>query len=183
MVRKDNTDSAILLESSLQSFFFQKLQEINEKYSRPLPKETIFYSSLVMDKFGESKRYFEIQEGKVREKILGQKLLESGHLSRTHQKAVLKDIGDTALLICGYFSESLNRKLVDTRYYQELGRTAYDRLNGISPEAFEVRDLYAQISRHFQELTDLMGFYSKTNDHFDPDEAFIIVNHRQVKAS
>jgi hypothetical protein len=183
MVRRDNSDTSILLETNLQSFFYQKLQEINCKYTRPLPDETIFYSSLVMDQFGESKKYFEIEEGKVREKVLGRKLLEAGHLSRTHQKAVLRDIGDTALLICGYFNESLNKKLVDSRYYQDLGRMAYERLNKISPSAYDIQDFYWTIAQYFHQITELMEFFSKSSERFSPDDAFLIVNTHQLKVS
>lgn len=183
MANKGATNSAIVLETSLQSFFYQKLQEINHKCTQPIPDEAVFYSSLVMDQFGESKKYFEMQEGKVREKVLGMKLLESSHLPKSHQKIVLRDVGDTALLICGYFSESVNKKLVDLRYYQDLGKTAYQRLNSMSPLVYDTKDLFALISKYFYELTELIGFYSKSNEHFDPDQAFIIVNNNQLKVS
>jgi hypothetical protein len=183
MANKGATNSSIVLETSLQTFFYQKLQEINHKCTKPIPDEAVFYSSLVMDQFGESKKYFEIQEGKVREKVLGMKLLESSHLPKSHQKVVLRDVGDTALLICGYFSESVNNKIVDLRYYQDLGKTAYNRLNGMSPLVYDKKDLFALISKYFYELTELIGFYSKSNDHFDPDQAFIIVNSNELKVS
>ena len=98
-----------VLESSLQSYFYTQLQEFNKKSTEPLPNETIYYSSLVMDKFGDSGNYFETIEGKVREKVLGMKFLETSHMTREEKKRTLKDIGDTALLICGFFSESLNK--------------------------------------------------------------------------
>lgn len=183
MVRKEDQKTSIVLETSLQSFFYEKLQEINSKFSRPLPNETIFYSSLVMDQFGESKKYFEIQEGKVREKVLGLKLLESSHLPKTHQKAVLRDVGDTALLISGYFGESLNKKLVDTRYYYDLGRTAYERLNGMSATAYDIPELFSLLAKYFAELAELMGFFSRSHEQYNPDDAFVIVNSKALKAS
>ena len=97
-------NSEITLEPSLQSFFFDELVAVNNKSTNPLPTEAIYYSSNVLDKFGESVNFFELDEGRVREKILGLKLLESGQMIRSQQKKVLKDIGDTALFICGFFS-------------------------------------------------------------------------------
>ncbi len=184
MARDHLKTKEILIETSLQSFFFDQLQEINRKFTKPLPQEVIFYSSVVLDQYGESTRYFEIQEGKVKEKILGLKLLESSQLNASTQKRVLRDVGDTALMLCGYFGESLNKKLIDVRYYQDLGRMAYERLNNILPEVYQVPDLFSLIARYFKELTELLSFAaSRAHDQFDPHEAFIIVNTRPLKAS
>ena len=99
---------SLVLETSLQSFFYDQLMNLNNKTATPLSNESIYYSSIVMDKFSHSKLYFETLDGKVREKTLGKKLLECAHLSKPSQKRELRDIGDTALLLCGFFSQSLN---------------------------------------------------------------------------
>lgn len=171
--------SNLTLESSLQVFFFDLLQELNKKSFRPLPGETIFYSSLVMDQFGDASKYFEKVEGKTREKILGIKLLESTHMPKEKMKSTLKDIAETSLLACGYFSDSLNRKIIDTRYYQELGMIAYSRLNSLEPKAYNVNSFYQQISYSFSELTMLISLAAK-NDCTDKDQAWLILNKRAV---
>lgn len=169
------TTKQIVLETSLQSFFYDQLIEINQKCSRPLPNETIFYSSLVMDQFGESERYFEIEDGRVRDKILGTKLLESSGRTKVEQKRILKDVGDTALLICGYFSDSLNPKIVDLSYYQELGQIAYRRLNNFIPEFYNYPEFFSVMSDRFHAMTDLMALLSKKNqDCVDQDSIFLI---------
>jgi hypothetical protein len=40
----------------------------------------------------------------------------------------LKDVGDTSLYVSGFFSESLQRKLVDVDYYIQMGGAAYGEL-------------------------------------------------------
>src|SRR5215472_12817362 len=40
----------------------------------------------------------------------------------------LKDLGDTSLYVSGFFSESLQRKLVDVGYYIQMGGAAYSQL-------------------------------------------------------
>ena len=147
-----NRSSEITLEASLQSFFYDRLSEINRRSSDPLPKEVIYYSSLVMDKFSESENYFEEIEGKTREKILGLKLFESGELPTAEQKRCLKDIGDTALFLCGFFPESLKSKLIDTQYYQRIGQTAYLRLNALVPMAYNRSAFYELLSQIFDQL-------------------------------
>jgi len=47
--------------------------------------------------------------------------LESGGV---RQRVTLKEIGDVALFVSGFFSDSLNRKLVDVDYYVSIGGCA-----------------------------------------------------------
>jgi len=177
-------DNSLILEASLQTFFFDQLQSVNQKSQIQLPNETIYYSSLVMDKFGHSHEYFEIVDGKVREKVLGMKLLESSHLSRREQQRELKDIGDTALVLCGFFSDSINeRKLLDIKYYRDIGQAAYRRLNGIVPSFYDVDSFYDGLSRQFDILTNLMQIVQKTHLKKDDESGVHLILSQNLKVS
>lgn len=172
--------SSVILETSLQSFFYTELQHFNSRSLEPLPNEAIYYSSLVMDHFGDVKRYFEHSDGKLRNKVLGTKYLESSKLSKEERKRELKDIGDTALVICGYFSASLNRKIIDTRYYQELGQLAYKQLNGVIPSAYDIPSFFNVIAHRFDKLAEVIGLVSEKtlgND-FGADDFYLIVSKK-----
>ena len=171
--------SGLVLESSLQVFFYDLLQEFNKKALKPLPNETIFYSSFVMDSYGDSTKFFEQVDGKSREKILGLKLLESSHLSKEKQKVALRDVAETSLLICGYFSDSLNKKIIDTKYYHDLGQIAYNRLNSITPEAYDVPSFYKIMSKSFSSITLLMNLASKKYSS-DKDLPWLILSERKI---
>ncbi len=185
----NTSKSEIVLETSLQSFFYDQLLEINQKCASPLPHEAIYYSSLVMDHFGESGKYFELtDEGKVREKTLGVKLLEASNETRTTQRNMLKDVGDTALFLCGYFSDSMNRKIIDISYYQEIGQIAYQRLNHIVPEAYEVPSFFKKLSTKFSGVAELMNIVARNNLAHSEDagvESYIlfVANSSKIKAS
>jgi hypothetical protein len=167
--------SEIILESSLQVFFYDLLQEINRKSSTPLSNETIFYSSLVMDKYGESSQFFEKVDGKTREKILGLKLLEASNLPKDKMRASIKDVAETSLLVCGFFSDSLNRKIVDVKYYQELGMIAYSRLNAMEPKAYNVSSFYNLVSKKFLDITTTMNLAASKSS-ADKDAAYLIIS-------
>jgi hypothetical protein len=167
------SETDLVLESSLQGFFYDQLSQVNKKSSKPLATEIIFYSSNVLDLYGDSKRYFEIVEGRVREKTLGIKLLESSQYSSSIQKQVVKDVADTALFMCGFFSDSLKAKIVDLSYYHQIGRDAYAMLNGLMPSYFEVNDFYKKMSYNFDCITSMLNVVSsaftsdiKTNEIF-----------------
>ena len=175
----------LILESSLQSFFFDKLQKLNKKTTRPVSNESIYYLSLVLDEFGDSKKLFDEEEGKIREKVLGLKLLEASHLPESQRKRSLREVGDTALFVCGYFYESLNSKLLDVGYYENLGQIAYKNLDNFIPQAYEVPAFFDNFSKRFSCMTNLISIISKdvfANDL--NDEAYLIVSDKnKIKAS
>ena len=169
-------NSKLLQESSLQTFFFEQLQEFNKRSTRPLEMSFIYYSSLVMDHLGDSSKYFEVVDDKIKEKVLGVKLLESSLLSKEKQKATLRDIAETSLMLCGFFHDSLNNKMIDVRYYEDIGKIAYSRLNSFSPTAFDVPSFYKRMSQSFSDLTLLMNLVSKNyQSNSDPDLPWLIL--------
>lgn len=174
-----SASTSLTLENSLQVFFYDLLQEFNRKSSRPLPNEILYYASLVMDNLGNSQNYFEEVEGKVREKVLGIKLLESYQLPREKQKRVVKDIGETALLLCGYFSESLNKKIIDTKYYNEIGIRAYGLLDSFVPKAYNTPNFFAGMARHFIDVTQLIALISEKHEQ-DHESVFLIVSAKKA---
>lgn len=174
-------DTKFLLGTSLQAFFYDHLQEYNKKSLTPLRQETIFYSSMVMDNYGNSSKYFEQVDDKTREKILGIKLMESSQFPREKQKQVLRDIAEMSLLICGYFLDSLNKKIIDARYYEDIGKMAYMRLNSFSPEAYDIPSFYQMMAKNFNDVTLLMNLVSKKySSESDPAIPWLILQDRKI---
>ena len=157
---KLKTKNKIIVDQNLHSYFFEKLIAINNKSSQPLLKEELFYSSIVLDHYSKAKKFFEYENGKVREKVLGTKLRELEALSNKYKKKVLKDIADTALCLCGYFSESLKKKLLDMSYYQSIGKIAYRRLNDFVPKVYGISDFYYSFSDDFDQIANLITIVS-----------------------
>ncbi|PIP90663.1 MAG: hypothetical protein COW01_07420 [Bdellovibrionales bacterium CG12_big_fil_rev_8_21_14_0_65_38_15] len=184
MTKDSTSGQELILETSLQTFFFDELTQVNQKSSRPLPRETVHYSSIVLDQYGESGKYFETVEGKVRDKVLGLKLLETCHMSRSKQVRALRDIGDTALFLCGFFSDSLNSKIIDTSYYQQVGCSAYRKLNHLVPEFYETPSFYEQLSKSFSGVTMLMNIVAEKMTKPDQFEGMLLfIGDRNIKAS
>ena len=72
-----------------------------------------------MDKYSLSQNLFSKIDGINNEKILGIKLLKSEHLSGREQIVCIKDVADTALMMCGFFSNSLEKRIVSEQYYYD----------------------------------------------------------------
>ena len=63
-------DEKIIVTSDLRSFFFNELKAVNDIAISPVAEEIIFYSSAVLDAFTHSHRYFDIEEGRFKNKVL-----------------------------------------------------------------------------------------------------------------
>ncbi len=155
-MQSDGRETKIILTTNLKGYFFEGLRELNQKSLCPVPESVIYYSSDVLDKFALSQDFFEVSEGKVREKILGMKLLEATHLTREEQKRVYKEVADMSLIVCGYFSESVNKKIIDTQYYAQLGKMAYGHLNNVIPSFLDIPSFYNMFATCFESMTMLM---------------------------
>ena len=166
-------DKKLILTSSLQGHFYEGLLELNKNSLCPMPESLLFYSSNVLDKFALSDSFFEMSDGKVREKILGMKLLEASRLERDDQKKVYKEVADMSLILCGYFPESVNRKLVDTSYYSQIGKMAYGHLNSMSPTFLDIPCFYQMVSTSFENLTNLLALLAKKNQ-LKSDDVFVL---------
>lgn len=169
-MNSDQNGKKLILSANLQAYFFEGLSELNKKSLCPVPDPVIYYSSEVLDKFSLSQHYFEVSEGKVREKILGTKLLEAGQLAREEQKKVYKEVADMSLLVCGYFSESITKKkLLDVHYYSQLGKMAYGQLDLVAPGFLDIPRFYELVASCFESLTLLMSMLAHRN-RSEPDQ-------------
>ncbi|MEO5769243.1 MAG: hypothetical protein ABIS92_12900 [Polyangia bacterium] len=64
----------------------------------------------------------------IEDRPLAIRLLESIDASPRARRSTLREIGDTALFISGFWGDSLGGRLVDVDYYIDMGGTAYAEL-------------------------------------------------------
>lgn len=75
------------------------------------------------------------------------------------QRASLKQIGDAALFISGFFPDSLRRKLVDVDYYVSVGGCAYTALSRCERDSFS--PVFAELADRFVEFADVLSEVSE----------------------
>lgn len=90
---------------------------------------------------------------------LGARLALSLQAAGVAQRDGLRKVGDRSLFVSGFFSDSLNRSLVDVDYYIQLGEYAYGSLarNGDAALA----DVFDELSEKFAEFVDVLGEVSE----------------------
>ena len=75
------------------------------------------------------------------------------------QRSSLKQIGDCSLFISGFFSDSLNRKLVDVDYYVSIGGCAYNALSRNETDTFS--PVFAELAEKFVGFVDVLSEVSE----------------------
>ena len=97
-----------------------------------------------------------------------QKALISGPHERIQ---ILKELGDFSLYISGFFSDSLNRKLVDIDYYMAMGGVAYHKLSDTVQTTSVLQTIFRDLALRFGTFVDILAEVS--------DSAFVHT-HRDV---
>jgi hypothetical protein len=82
--------------------------------------------------------------------------LESGGV---RQRTTLREIGDLSLFVSGFFSDSLNRKLVDVDYYVTIGGHAYNALS--RHETDQLSPVFAELAEKFVGFVDVLSEVSE----------------------
>ena len=90
---------------------------------------------------------------------LGVRLAQALQAGGIMQRDGLKRVGDLSLFISGYFSDSLNRSLVDVDYYIALGERAYGSLARQSDE--KLSEVFDELAEKFGGFVDVLGEVSE----------------------
>jgi len=88
--------------------------------------------------------------------------LHKAMISGTQEQIqLLKELGDFSLYISGFFSDSLNRKLVDVDYYIAMGGVAYKRLSEVFEKSV-LKAMFEDLGSRFLTYTDILAEVSDT---------------------
>ena len=92
------------------------------------------------------------------EEALGIRFAKALQAGGALQRDGLRRVGDLSLFISGFFSDSLNRSLVDVDYYITLGERAYGSLARSDDTLCEVFD---ELAEKFGGFVDVLGEVSE----------------------
>jgi hypothetical protein len=131
--------------TSVNEFFRQVLIEAMTSEGVEVSEHTEFY---LVDLLGEFAR------SRITDEPLGLRLAESGFGSE--RVAALKEVGDTSLYVTGFFAESLEKGLVASDYYIQLGESAYRELSR-RLSASSVAEVYDELAAKFPRFVDVLA--------------------------
>lgn len=158
---EDKKTSSLSLQLDLRDFF-------KEKVSEAIIKRKAEFKPLVESYLVDLLSFYSITEnlyddidnsGKKQRAMLAELLLQATQSKEATKIEILKKLGDSSLYVSGFFSASLNRKIVDVDYYVDMGTTAFGMLsNEVKENTFTM--LYGDISAKFLMLVDVLTYIS-----------------------
>lgn len=100
-------------------------------------------------------------KGRLTRETLAELYLKAHNSEFPERFNLLKRLGDRSLYISGFFSDSLQRKLVDVDYYIEMGGVAYADLAEVAREDSNSR-IFREFSKRFLEFVEVLNVIAQT---------------------
>ena len=150
----------ILSPQDLRGFFRDLLSSaISNQRAAVQPFTELYLVNLLYDYLSAEALYVQTDDGSWQQKPLAFLLKEALEEQGPARVKLLRRLGDTSLMVSGFFPDSLARRsnLVDVDYYIAMGGRAYDALGGLSRE----RSLWGELSEKFVLLVDLLNEVSE----------------------
>ncbi len=150
----------ILSPQDLRGFFRDLLgAAIANQRAAVQPFTELYLVNLLYDYLSSEALYVQTDDGSWQQKPLAFLLKEALEEQGPARVKLLRRLGDTSLIVSGFFPDSLARRsnLVDVDYYIAMGGRAYDALGGLSRE----RSLWGELSEKFALLVDLLNEVSE----------------------
>ncbi len=150
----DQDNKPAIIAGDLDSFFGSLLRDaaqLQNLFASPLAIE---YVSKLFVRFADVEAAF-FQEG-VTVPVLADLMQEAREAETYRKYSILQKLGDTSLMVSGYFPEALQKRNVDVRYYVQMGEFAYSQLDDLS----ERRGVYGELSDRFLPFTNLIQHVS-----------------------
>ncbi len=110
-----------------------------------------YYLVAVLTKYMQAENLQKLSDDPLA--IVYHKAMHAGIQERTQ---LLKEIGDFSLYISGFFSDSLNRKLIDIDYYMTMGGQAYKLISRTFAKSI-MSNLFIDLSDRFPTFTDIFA--------------------------
>lgn len=155
--RNNDSESAPSLLVSSREFFDQILSEAFERRRvKTIPKVKGYLVELLEAHIPTESLFDDTDaQGRRVRQTLAETMLKAQSAELPVRIELLKKLADRSLYISGFFSDSLQRKLVDVDYYADMGCMAYGSLADCVRED-TVSRVYREFSRRFLDFVDVL---------------------------
>jgi hypothetical protein len=147
--------------SSLQEFFRNSVAEAMVRQGVKADDHTAYYVVNLLTLFARSEALFDQTENGIELKPLAKVLADSLEAElAAERRHALQRIGDVALFVAGFLSDSLATRPVDVDYYIRMGGSAYGALSesvrgSLRGQVFAT--VFAELADKFQGFVDVLN--------------------------
>jgi hypothetical protein len=163
-----------IVEGNLHEFFGSLLVEAVENQKAKISPIILNYLTELLVSFQEATLLF-VQKG-VRVPVLADMLQDALEADLHRRVTILRQMGDTSLMVSGYFPEALTRRAVDLSYYQKMGEIAYYHLGALSDQ----QNIFQELSDRFVQLSDLLNEVSEQTQPKDLSVIKLLADYSQT---
>lgn len=160
MGNRSNHDRIVPVHN-LRDYFRTSIDDVVEKQGVELDPHAAHYVVNLMTLFSRSEKLYEDDGESYGLKPLALMLADAADAPTVEKRTYfLQRIGDVALFISGFFTESLAGKAVDIDYYIYMGENAYGSLSDEVRGTFRgnaFAHVYKELSAKFQILIDVLN--------------------------
>lgn len=147
--------SDLVAEADLREFFRGEVQRALDALKVESSEFTTFYLVNLLAEFSDTDELYD-EADRPLALIYGKAMEKAG----PERFRILKKLGDYALYISGYFSDSLSGKAVDVDYYIAMGSNAYgsaSRMMRAQPRGDVFGPVFHELSDRFPRYVDVLA--------------------------
>lgn len=122
-----------------------------------------YYLVNLLDEFQHAKWLFERRGNNLIERPLALLLMEAIGKEPQAKIQCLKRVGDTSLILLGFFADSIRRRNVDRSYYTSMGGSAYLSLSELMKAHQTFAQLYGELADKFDQFVDVLAYVAPWN--------------------
>jgi hypothetical protein len=119
------------------------------------------------------------EKGQKKPTTLAETLLIAAQSDHSTKVDMLKKLGDRTLYVCGFFSDSFERKVIDVDYCAEMGGTAY-RILAQSTKEDTLCQVYHLYSKKFLAFVEALNYISEKS-HLQSSDNVLRIYDRYIK--
>jgi hypothetical protein len=147
--------------ADLREYFTLEIRSVIEKHQISAKETSIFYLASLLSRNIETEQFFKMgADGKPSDTLLTELYLQYLQAKDEEKRVILQRLGDLCLMVSGYFSESIRRKVVDIGFYFGMGGSAYYSLSTMVKEK-EPKETFDELSNKFQSFSNVLGEMSE----------------------
>lgn len=152
-------NTTIIQGAELTEYFRGKVQAALVNQSLTISELTEFYLVNLLQEFRRAKEFLE--------QPMALLLLEAMNGDTATRTRCLKQLGDSALYLSGYFADSLRNKLVDQNYYISMGGSAYGSLAAMFAPEKTFSEIFGELAEKFSPLVTILAEVAPWNQGSD----------------
>jgi len=167
----------VVVSKDLGEFFHKEVMDARSQLGIQISDLSEYYLVRLLCDFSR-------HEGSAMGESLALMYKKASEASFEQRVQLLKQMGDAALYVAGFFTEFVENQLVDVDYYISMGGGAYSDLSGLvgsQRHGDALGEMYRQLSYKFTELVDLLNQISDRHKSTEGDTELLKLYDRWLR--